>query len=127
MDQRLAPAETQKACQQRSCRGTVDVVVAKDRDLLAARHRVGDAFRGRHHVGQVERIRHQAPDARVEKGLDLIERDAAAGNDARQQVGNAVALSNRGRECAAAIAEPVAPSPPGRRMFHAEEIPVRLG
>ena len=75
----------------------VDVVVAEDRDLLAARDRVGDARRRLLHAGERVRIGHQPPHGRIEESLDLVDLDAAAGEDARQQFRHAVALRDRER------------------------------
>jgi hypothetical protein len=60
-------------------------------------------------------------DGRIEKRLNRIGFDIAAGEDARQQLRQIVALRDRKRTHGAALVEPVAPSPPGRRAFDAKE------
>ena len=60
-------------------------------------------------------------DARIEKRVDRVGLDIAAGNDAREQFGDLVALRDRQRARRAALVEPVAPSAAGRRIFDAEE------
>ena len=52
MDQRIEAGVAQEARQRRRRGRAVDVVVAEDRDGLAAHDRIGDARRGGRHVGQ---------------------------------------------------------------------------
>ena len=82
---------------------------------------VGDARRRRLHVGEHVGIGHQPLDGRIEKGLDLIDLDTAAGEDARQQLRQLMALRDRQRARRAALVEPVAPGAAGRRVLDAEE------
>ena len=121
VDDRLDAAVAQKARQQRRRGRAVDVVIAENRDALAAHDGVGDA-RGRlRHGGEHVRIGHRALDGRIEKGVDRIDLDVAAGKNARQQFGKLVPLRDRERPRRAALVEPVAPRAPGRRIFDAEE------
>ena len=60
-------------------------------------------------------------DGRIEKGLDRVDLDIAAGEHARQQFGQVVALRDRQRARRAALVEPVAPGAAGRRILDAEE------
>ena len=94
----------------------VDIVVAEDRDALAARS-TASAMRAAAacHVGQHMRIGHQPLEGRIEKGLDLVRLDAAAGEDAREQFRHAVALRDGERARLPALVEPVAPGAAGRR------------
>ena len=121
VDQRLDAALAQKARQQRRRCRAIDVVVAEDRDALAAHDGVGEARRRLRHAGEHVRVGHRALDGRIEKGLDRIDLDIAAGENARQQFGQVVALRDRQRPRRAALVEPVAPSAAGRRVFDAEE------
>ena len=105
----------------------IDIVVAEDRDRLAAHDGVGEARRRLLHAGEHVRIGHRAPDRRIEKGLDGVDLDIAAGNNARQQFGQFVALRDRQRARRGALVEPVAPSAAGRRIFDAEEQAIVIG
>jgi len=67
MDQRIEPAMTQMPGEQRRRGRAVDIVVAEDRDLLAAHRRIRDAFRSRFHLRHRERIGHQFADGRIEE------------------------------------------------------------
>ena len=73
------------------------------------------------------RIGHRALDGRIEEGLDRVDLDIAAGEDARQQFGQIVALRDRERARRAARVEPVAPGAAGRRAFDAEKPPSVAG
>ena len=64
----------QEPRQQRGRGRTIDVVVAEDRDGLAAHHRVGKARRRRRHGGQRMRIGHQGAHGRIEKAVELVRR-----------------------------------------------------
>ena len=64
--------------QQRRRGRAVDVVIAEDRDLLAARGRVRDALRRRLHLRHGVGIGHQFADGRIEKILDRVDLDVAA-------------------------------------------------
>ena len=121
VDDRLDAALAQIARQQRRRGGAVDVVIAENGDALAARHRVGNALRRFLHGGQHIRIGHRALDGRIEKRIDRIGLDIAAGENARQQFRQIVALRDGERARGAALVEPVAPSAPGRRVFDAKE------
>ena len=121
VDERLDAAMAQKPRQQRRRGRAVDVVIAEDRDRLAAHDGVGKPLRRFLHAGEHVRIGHRAPDRRIEKGIDRVDLDIAAGKDARQQFGQVVALRDRQRPRGAALIEPVAPSAAGRGAFDAEE------
>ena len=121
MHDRIAAAEPHEARQQRRGGRAVDVVVAEDRDLLAAQHRVGDALRRLLHRGDGVRVGHQPPDGRIEERLDLVDLDAAAGEDARQQLGHVVPLRDRKRARRRPLVEPVAPGPAADRALDVEE------
>ena len=121
VDQRIEPAMAQMPGQQRRRGRAVDVVVAEDRDLLAARGRVRDAlgrgFHLRHGVG----IGHQFADGRIEEILDRVDLDVAARDHPRQHFRQLVALHDRQRPRRAPRIEPVAPQFSGRRLRHAEK------
>ena len=122
MHDRIEPAVPQITRQQRRGGGAVDVVIAEDRDAFSPRV-TASAMRAAAacHVGERVRVRHQPLDGRIEKGLDLVGLDAAAGQHARQQFGQAVPLRDGERARTAALVEPVAPGAPGRRALDAEE------
>jgi len=87
----------QEPRQERRRGGTVHVVIAEDRDFIAGLDRIGNPPRRRRHVGDDVRIRHQPLDARIEKGFDRIDADAAASENAREQLGQPVMLDDRAR------------------------------
>ena len=63
-------------------------------------------------------------DGRIEIGLDPVGLDIAPRDDAGQQLRHAMTLRDRERARIAAVVEPVAPGPPGRRALDAEEVAV---
>ena len=121
MHDRLAAAEAQEARQQGRGGCAIDIVVAEDRDLLAARHGVGKTQRRLFHRGESVRIGHQPPHRRIEEGFDLVDLDATAGENARQQLRHIVPL--RDGECPRrrALVEPVPPGPAADRPLDAEK------
>ena len=121
VDDRLDAAKPQEARQHGGGCRAVDVVVAENRDALAARDSIGDARCRLRHGGEHIRIGHRALDGRIEKSVDRVGLDIAAGEDARQQFGDLVALRDRQRARRAALVEPVAPGAAGRRILDAEE------
>src|SRR6185436_15646875 len=60
-----------------------------------------------------------------EERLDLVDLDAASGQDARQQFRYIVPLGNGERARRRPLVEPVAPGPAANRAFDAEEKPSR--
>ena len=127
MDQRIEPAMAQMPGEQRRRGRAVDVVVAEDRDLLAANCRVRDAFGGGLHLRHGEGIGHQFADGRIEKILDRIDLDVAPGEHARQHFRQLVTLRDRKRARRTAGIEPVAPQLAGRGLRHAEKRRRRFG
>ena len=121
VDDRLDAAVPQKPRQHGGGCRAVHIVVAENRDALAARHGIGDARRRLRHGGEHIRIGHRALDGRIEKGVDRVGLDVAAGEDARQQFGDLMPLRDRQRPRRAALVEPVAPGAAGRRILDAEE------
>ncbi len=87
MDQRLEPAVAQKTRQQRSRGSAIDVVVAEDGDRLAAPDRVRNACCRLRHGGEHVGVGHQPLDRRIEKRLDRVDLDVAAGENAGEQFG----------------------------------------
>ncbi len=127
VDDGIDAAEAQVARQQRRRGRAVHIVVAENRDEFVADDGVSQAFRRLRHAGEHMRIGHQPLDGGIKERLDRIELDVAAGEDARQQLRNVVALRNRQRPRRAALIETIAPGAAGRRAFHAEEKAVGRG
>ena len=122
VDERPQPGMAQEARQRRGGGRAIDIVVAEDRDRLAAPDGVGDARGGGRHVGQHIRIGHQRAHGRIEEGRHVLDLDSAPGQDARQKLGHVlVALRNRERARLSALVEPVAPGAPARRVLDAEK------
>ena len=109
VDQRIEPAMAQMPGQQRRRGRAVDVVIAEDRDLLTAHRGVRNALRRRFHLRHGIGIGHQFADGRVEKVLDAVDLDVAAGQHPRQHLRQLIALHDRERPRRAARIEPVAP------------------
>ena len=118
---RIEPAIAQVPGEQRRRGGAVDVVVAEDCDLLAARGRVGNAPRRRLHLRHGVGIGHQFADGRIEEVVDLVDPDVAARQHPRQHLRQLVALRDRQRARRPPCIEPVAPQFAGRRPRHAEK------
>ena len=121
VDQRIEPAMAQVPGQQCRRGGAVDIVVAEDRDLLAARGGVRDAFGGGFHLRHGVGIGHQFADGRIEKILDRVDLDIAPRQHPRQHFRQLIALRDRQRPRRAPRIEPVAPQLSGRGMRHAEK------
>ena len=121
VNQGIEPAMAQVPGEQRRRGGTVDVVIAEDRDLLAARRRIRDPLRGGFHLRHGVGIGHHLADGGIEKVLDRVDRDVAPGQHPRQHLRQLVALRDRQRPCRAPRIEPVAPQFSGRGMRHAEK------
>ena len=121
MNQRIEPAMAQVPGQ-KGCRGgAIDVVVAEDRDLLAARGGVRDALGGGLHLGHGVGIGHQFADGGIEKILDRVDLDIAPRQHPRQHFRQLVALGDRERPRRPPRIEPVAPHLAGGGARHAEE------
>ena len=121
MNQRIEPAMAQVPRQQRRRGGAVDIVIAEDRHLLAARGRLRDAFGGGFHLRHGVGIGHQFADGRIEKILDRVEFDIAPGQHPRQHFRQLIALRDRQRPRRPPRIEPVAPQLSGRRTRDAEK------
>ena len=121
MDQRIEPAMAQMPRQQRRRGRAVDVVIAEDRDLLAARGRIRDAFGRGFHLRHGVGIGHQFADGRIEEILDRVDLDIAPRQHPRQHFRQLIALRDRQRPRRAARIEPVAPQFSGRRTRDAKK------
>ena len=122
MNERAQTAVAEKAPEQPRGRGAVDVIVAEDRDGLAARDRIRQPRRGGGQVGEPIGIGHQRAHRRIEKAHDLVHLDPASCDDARQQLRHMlVPLSDCERACLPALVEPVAPRAATERALDAEE------
>ena len=123
VDQRIEPGVAQEARQRRRRGRAIDVVVAEDRDA-SRRACTASAMRAAASSMPASdvRIGHQRPHGRIEKARHVVDRDAAPGEDARQQFRHVVvALRDGERLRGAALVEPVAPGAPARRMLDAEK------
>ncbi len=125
MNDRIEAAMAQEPRQHRRRAGAVNIIVAENRDLLAARDSLGQARGGRRHVGEHARIGHQQPHGRVEKTDRLLHLDPAARQDAGQQFRQFVPLHDGERPCRAALVEAVAPGAAGRGLLDPEEVAIR--
>ena len=106
VDRGRAAAGFEIFAQQRRARRAVDVVVAEDRDALAALDGALEARRRRLHVAQREGIGHQLAQGRLEIARDLVERDAAPREHARHQFALAARLRDGERARLARRVEP---------------------
>jgi len=121
IDARRQPLGGQEAGEQGRGRGAVDIVIAEDRDLLAALDRIGDARRGGVHVGERRRVRHQPAEARLEELRRCIDTDAARRENAGEQFRQLMPLHHGGSGEAGGGIEPVVPAAAGHRPVDAEE------
>ena len=111
----------EEAAQQRGGRRAVDVVVAEQRHRLALLHRVGEARGRRVHVAQRAGIGQQRLERGVEHRRHVVERDAARGEHAPQQLGQSVPLADGGRHGERVACEPLTPGKPARRGSNPQE------
>lgn len=100
----------------------IDVIIAKDRHLLAAPHRVGQPFGSLVHVGQRCGIGQEIADGWIEKALCVIHIHAAPGEYTRHDFRNTVRLRHRQRSVLAPQIEPVLPGETARGAPDIEEI-----
>ena len=121
MNNRLDAAVAKKTGKQRRRSRTVHIVVAEDRDTFSAHRCIRDPFRRLLHGREHKWIGHRALDGRIEKSVDRIGLDIAAGDDPSQELGQRVMLRDSQRPRSAAFVEPVAPGATRRRVFDAEE------
>ncbi|MHC2406510.1 hypothetical protein ACVMGC_011054 [Bradyrhizobium barranii subsp. barranii] len=122
MDQRIEPAMAQMPGEQRRRGRAVDVVVAEDRDLLAAHRRIRDPLRGGLHLGHSIRVRQQLADGRIQEVADAIDVDAAARQHPRQQLRQLVPLHDGERLGRPARIQPVEPKLVGERARDAQKL-----
>ena len=109
---------TQVSAEHRRRGRAIDVIVAKDCDRFSAGDGIRQPHRGGMHIGERMRVRHQRPHGRIKKACDLVYLDAAAGKNARQQLGHMVmALRDRKRAPRATLVEPVAPGASASRAL----------
>ena len=104
----------------------IDVIVAEDRNLLAAHCSIRDTPGGGFHLGDRVRIRHQLADGRVEEVADLVDRDIAPRQHARQHFRQIVPLHDRERPRRPTRIQPIAPELSGQRPRHPEKRRRRL-
>src|SRR5262249_47056437 len=126
MDDRVQPAVAEVTGQQRGCSGAVDIVVAENGNGLVPCDAVRNSRCRRLHVSQRIWIRHQALDGWIEETIDLVDIDIAAGEDARQQFGEAISLRNRQRARRSALIEALSPRPAGQRPFDTKKVAVEI-
>ena len=118
-------ARRQQSREQRGRSGAVDVVVAEDGDGLAPRDRRAEARHGFIHVLEGRRIRQQVAHRRREKGWRVVEAGAARRDDARQEIGQVVALRHGARTRRARFVQPVVPGPAEHRALDPQDEPAR--
>ena len=121
MDDGLAAAVPQELRQQRGACGAIDVVVAKDGDLLLSPHGVDKPRDRRLHVLQGKRVGHQIAQRRIEIALDLVQPDPSPGQHPRHHVALPADLRNRQRPRLARAIEPGAPRAIEKRALDVEE------
>ena len=119
VDRRPPARREEEPLEQRGGGRAVDIVVAEDGDRLVALER-GDEARDRPvHVLQMRRIRQAIAQHRIEEALGILRRDAAARQQAADDLGQAQQL--RDGEPGPIGARAVAPALSQERMFDAED------
>ncbi len=120
----------QETLEQRRGGRAVHVVVAEDRHLLAPHDSLGDAVRGLFHVGQRGRVGQEVANGGVEEAWRLECGDAAPGQHAGDDVGQAVALRDGKGRHVLPLGKPVGPCHAGRRAANIQKeafLPVMPG
>ena len=97
VDARLQAMRAEEALHERGRACAIDVVVAEHGNALATHDGIGQPRRPLVHVAQRARVRHQRLDAGVEHHRHLVDQNAARGQHAPQQLGQAVALADGSR------------------------------
>ena len=121
IDLRLEPEMREVSSHQGAGTGAIDIVVAKQRHLLAIADRFHEPRRKCIHRRQARWIGHQFAQSRIEKSFGILGRDAASGNDPRQDLGDLGPLSYGRRRPDHGGIEPIVPSATGDRVFDIKE------
>ena len=111
----------EEAGHQRRRRRAVDVVVAEHGNRLPLLDRVGEPRRGGVHVAHAARVGHQRFESGIEHHGHVVERHAAPGQHAPQQLRQSVPLADRGGAQLRLAGEPLAPLIAARRRRDAQE------
>jgi len=109
------------AAHQGTGRGAVDIVIAKQRDRLGVGDGPGETVGEPIHIGEARRIGHQVADGGHQIGFGLVELDAPAGQDARQDFGKVGALRDGLGGAGGGGIEPIDPAPSGDGGFDIEK------
>ena len=121
VDARLQPVMREEAAHQSGGRGAVDVVVAEDGDRLALLDRIGETRGRRLHVAHAVGIGHQRLQGGIEHDGNVVERHAAPGEHAAEQLRQSVPLADGGGAQLRFAGEALAPLVAARRHRHPEE------
>ena len=116
------PQAVEEFAEERRAAGAVDVVVAEDRDPLAALDGAGEPLRRRLHVAHDEGVGHQVAQGRIEIAVDRLRRDAPPGENPSEEFVVPADLGDGERARLARPVEPRPPRPPERRALDIEEI-----
>ncbi len=111
----------EKTVHQRRGGRAVDIVVAEDRDALAALDGTHQADRGLFAIGQLMGIGHQAADRRIEEFDRLVYRHAAPGQHPGDQVRQSMDLRHSQRAVLPCLVEPRHPAIVERGFLHTEK------
>ena len=99
-----------KVDEQRGGAGAVDVIVAKNGDLLGLFNRVREPVRHGVHVAQRRRVRQEVAQLGIEIAGGVGDRDAAPGDHPRKEIVDAMRLGQRERLRLASGVQPPAPT-----------------
>ncbi len=118
------PEMAEEAIHKRGGRRAIHVVVAEDGNAFALADSLEQALGRLFAIGQQIGIRHQAADRGIEECGGLIERNAATGKHARDQIGQSVGLGDRKRAVLPCLVEPRYPAIARCRLLDAQKCPL---
>src|SRR5205807_3887440 len=120
-DQARRAASLEIIVKERRGGGTIDIIIAKNRDRFAALERSGDSICRRLHVLQAIGVGEKIPQRWVEVILRIVRRNAPPGKNAGQEITGSVNLGDGERSRLAHCVKPAAPWAPKHRPLNPEK------
>ena len=101
--------------------GAIHVIVSKQPDGFVVDNGAGQALGQCVHAGQRRRVGHQRANGRCNKGLGVLDRDTARGDDAGKNFREVGLLGDGARHAAGRKVEPIDPALATDRSFNVEK------